>query len=203
MRVACSLPGIAPKDDEHPAVGLLYREDWRQTPAETPITQTHVANQNLTLALYGPGAKEIKKSHHTQPADDPYYVWSGQTKGSWLVILRDQKDPLDLRGDAKVRWRSQQSGSRRLHLVLKLADGTWVVSEQSDGESQSWHEQEFLIASQRWRKPDMTNVIDTGSVPAPDLSRVEEIGFTDLMMGGGSAACSRLDWIEVYDRLSR
>jgi hypothetical protein len=27
---------------------------------------------------------------------------------------------------------------------------------------------------------------------------VEEVGFTDLMPGGISAACSRLDWIEVY-----
>jgi hypothetical protein len=33
-----------------------------------------------------------------------------------------------------------------------------------------------------------------------DLSRVDEIGFTDLMPGGGSDACSRLDWIEVYGK---
>ena len=30
------------------------------------------------------------------------------------------------------------------------------------------------------------------------LSNVEEIGFTDLMPGGKSSSCSRLDWIEVY-----
>jgi len=34
----------------------------------------------------------------------------------------------------------------------------------------------------------------------PDLSKVDEIGFTDLMPGGASVACSRLDWIEVYAR---
>ena len=34
----------------------------------------------------------------------------------------------------------------------------------------------------------------------PDLSRVDEIGFTDLMHGGGSPACSRLDWIEVWGK---
>jgi hypothetical protein len=34
-------------------------------------------------------------------------------------------------------------------------------------------------------------------IEKPDLSNVEEIGFTDLMRGGGSEACSRLDWIEV------
>ena len=33
-----------------------------------------------------------------------------------------------------------------------------------------------------------------------DLSRVDEIGFTDLMTGGKSKACSRIDWIEVYGK---
>jgi len=32
---------------------------------------------------------------------------------------------------------------------------------------------------------------------------VDEIGFTDLMSGGKSAACSRVDWIEVYGRAVR
>ena len=36
--------------------------------------------------------------------------------------------------------------------------------------------------------------------PNPDLSKVEEIGWTDLMPGGGTPASSRLDWIEVYAR---
>jgi len=30
------------------------------------------------------------------------------------------------------------------------------------------------------------------------LSRVDEVGFTDLMAGGGTPASSRLDWIEVW-----
>ena len=35
-------------------------------------------------------------------------------------------------------------------------------------------------------------------VENPDLSKVDEVGFTDLMRGGQSRACSRLDWIEVF-----
>jgi len=35
-------------------------------------------------------------------------------------------------------------------------------------------------------------------VEKPDLNRVEEVGFTDLMRGVGTPACSRVDWIEVY-----
>ena len=30
------------------------------------------------------------------------------------------------------------------------------------------------------------------------LNLVDKIGFTDLMNGGLSDACSRVDWIEVY-----
>jgi hypothetical protein len=50
--------GPAPSDSDRAAVGLLFREDWRETPPETPLSQSHVANTNLRVALYGPGAKE-------------------------------------------------------------------------------------------------------------------------------------------------
>ena len=52
----------------------------------------------------------------------------------------------------------------------------------------------------RWRKLNITSVIEGDWATNPNLSRVEEIGWTDLMRGGESAACSRLDWIEVYGR---
>jgi hypothetical protein len=39
--------------------------------------------------------------------------------------------------------------------------------------------------------------VEGGRADNPDLSRVVEVGFTDLMRGGQSQACSRLDWIEV------
>jgi hypothetical protein len=34
----------------------------------------------------------------------------------------------------------------------------------------------------------------------PDLSRVDEIGYVDLMPGGGhgTAGCTNVSWIEVY-----
>ncbi len=49
----------------------------------------------------------------------------------------------------------------------------------------------------RWRRLDIKTVVEGAPVDKPDLSRVDEIGWTDLMPGGGSIACSRLDWIEV------
>ncbi|MGA2619215.1 MAG: hypothetical protein ABSF26_16525, partial [Thermoguttaceae bacterium] len=182
------------------SVGLFFREDWRETPPETPISQAHVANPDLVLTLHGPGQSGIKKSHHTQPADDPYYVWSGTAEGNWAVSLRHRSKSADLTGSAKIRWRSKQSGFRQLRVILKLADGTWLVSEQSDGESEDWHVKEFQVASLTWRMLDISKIVEGAPCRTPDLTRVEEVGFSDLMVGGGSSACSRLDWIEVYGK---
>src|SRR4051812_8645260 len=52
--------------------GLLFREDWKETPAATPVTQEHVTNPDLVVTRLGPGEALIKKSHHDKPADDPF-----------------------------------------------------------------------------------------------------------------------------------
>jgi hypothetical protein len=180
--------------------GLFFREDWKQTPAETPVTQAHVANPALILTLHGPGKAGIKKSHHDQPADDPYYIWSGTAPANWAVSLRHKDSAVDLTGQAKIRWRSKQAGFRQLRIVLKLGNGTWLVSDTYDPASADWREREFNMADIRWRKLDIATMIEGEWRERPDLSSVEEIGFTDLMPGGESAACSRLDWIEVYGK---
>ncbi|MCC6293454.1 MAG: hypothetical protein IT164_12460 [Bryobacterales bacterium] len=179
---------------------LFFREDWRETEAATPVTQEHVAHPNLTLQVYGPGREGVKKSHHDKPYDDPYYIWSGTATGNWAVTLRHRAQTADLTGQAKIRWRSKQAGYRALRIVLKLATGQWLVSSESDGPSDDWREREFILASQRWRALDPKSIIEGRWVANPALSQVDEIGFTDLMTGGQSDACSRLDWIEVWAR---
>ncbi|MEZ5400055.1 MAG: hypothetical protein R2729_10345 [Bryobacteraceae bacterium] len=183
--------------------GLLFREDWKETPAEKPVTQAHVANGKLVLVLYGPGKIGIKKSHHDRPADDPYYIWSGEAPGNWAVALRLREGLVDLSGQAKIRWRSKQAGFRQLRVILKLPDGSWVVGAEADPPSVDWREFEFVLAGMSWRRLNVDTATESKWVAAPDLSRVAEIGFTDLMPGGGSDACSRLDWIEVYGRLAQ
>jgi hypothetical protein len=86
---------------------LFLREDWKEISAATPVTQEHVVNKDLILGLYGPGRDSIKKSHHVNPADDPYYIWSGLCKGNWLVTLKKAKSYADLSGHAKIIWRSE------------------------------------------------------------------------------------------------
>jgi hypothetical protein len=107
---------------------------------------------------------------------------------------------VDLRGNSKINIRSKQSGFRQLRIILKLADGSWIVSDQYAGFTEDWAEKEFQIADIRWRKLNIETVTEGPWVQDPDLSKVAEIGFTDLMAGGGTPASSRLDWIEVYGK---
>jgi hypothetical protein len=179
---------------------LFFREDWKETPAATPVTQEHVANADLLMATYGPGREGLKKSHHDKPLDDPYYIWTGTCVGSCALTLRHKDSYVDLRGLSKVKWRTKQAGFRHLRIILKLADGTWLVSDAADGPSSDWREREFNISDIRWRRLNIKEVIEGNWVDSPDLSRVDEIGWTDLMTGGGTPACSRVDWIEVWGK---
>ncbi len=177
---------------------LLFREDWKEIPAEIPLHQGHVSNPDLVVSLYGPGSDSIKKSNHENPPDDPYYTWSGLCLGNWAVTLQLKTGHMDMSSFSKIRWRSKQSGFRELHIVLKLADGSWLVSRQGDGASADWRVKEFNLMDLDWYIIDMESIIEGKAVLLPDLSDVVEIGYTDLMPGGQSNACSRLDWIEVY-----
>lgn len=184
--------------------GLFFREDWKEIPAEIPLNQRHVANPDLTVHLYGPGQDSLKKSNHEKPIDDPFYVWSGLCLDNWMVSLRHRTDNVDLTGFAKIKIRTKQVGLRQLRITLKLANGNWLVSDLSAGPSKDWKVTEFNIQDITWYRLDPERITEVGVAREPDLSNVEEIGFTDLMAGGQSRSCSRLDWIEVQgNRVAR
>jgi hypothetical protein len=183
---------------------LFFREDWKEIAAALPVTQDHVSNPHLILTLYGPGADAVKKSNHPEIPNDPFYIWSGECKGSWAVGLRHRSEDVDLSAaDARIKIRSRQSGFRMLRLILKLGNGSWLVSDAAQDYTEDWVEKEFTISSIRWRKLNIENVTEGQWVEKPDLRSVVEIGFTDLMAGGGTPASSRLDWIEVWGRNTR
>ena len=178
--------------------GLFFREDWKEIPAEIPLNQKHVENTNLLVQLYGAGQDSIKKSNHEKPIDDPFYIWSGLCLGNWMVSLKHKNLNVDLSEFAKIKIRSKQAGLRELRITIKLANGKWLVSDQSASPSQDWRIWEFNVQDIVWYNLDPNRITETGLAKNPELTNVEEIGFTDLMPGGKSASCSRLDWIEVW-----
>jgi len=179
---------------------LFFREDWKEIPPAQPVNQDHLTNPNLVLGLYGGAVDSMRKSNHDHPVDGPFYVWSGLNPSNWALTLKDPGSYVDLNEFAKIKWRTKQSGFRCLRILLKLADGTWLVSDQCDCHSADWRIREFNISDINWYTLDIKSITEQKPIDNPDLSKVDEIGITDLMAGGRSVACSRLDWLEVYGK---
>jgi hypothetical protein len=179
-------------DRSQPA--LFFREDWTETPPNLPVTDVDLTNKELQVFRWGPGASVIKKSFPDNKPVFPYYIWSGLCPGTWALSLRKKGALVDLSA-GKVRWRSKQAGFRELRVIVKTADGKWMVSDQSDGPADDWRVHEFVLADIRWRTLDIDKITEGAWVKDADLSRIEQIGLTDLMPGGRTPACSRLDWI--------
>lgn len=196
-------PGFIPEDHRPP---LFLKETFKETPkgtSETPMVADFLTNPNLELKLYGPGGKDIQIVHHGSPMDEPSYIWTGLCSAPCALALRDKNNDVDLTGLAKIRWRTKQAGFHLLRPILKLAGGTWLVGDHTDGYTVDWRETEMSIADIRWRRFDSEHVTEGSDgrwAENPDLSKVDEIGFTDLTIGSGHGAggSSRIDWIEVY-----
>ena len=96
------------------------------------------------------------------------------------------------------------SGFHQIRPIVKLADGTWLVGDRAEGTStRDWIYSEFNPSDLRWLKLDIARVVTTGNfVDKVDLSKVDEIGFADLMPGSGHGPGGWVDvaQIEVYAR---
>lgn len=195
--------GDNPPEEHRPA--LFFREEWKRMPTdqEHPITQADLVNQDLELKLYG-DATGIYEVQHARPVGEPTMAWTGLCKSNCALALRDKNNYVDLTGFAKLKWQNKQSGFHLLHPIIKLADGTWLIGDHSDPDSLDWRVTEITFADLRWRKLDINQVTEANNggvwLDKVDLSRVDEIGFTDLMRGSGhgGGGSSRVTWIEVY-----
>jgi hypothetical protein len=201
---------------EHEAVmpTLFFRETWKQPSHAGPlndenrrITQEAVTNAGLELRLYGSDARDIQVTEHNGVPD----LWTGFTTSPVALTLRHKNAYMDLTGLTRMRWRTRTENLHVLHPVVKLADGTLLVGSQTfsspqrrmegtDAFSGDFVVSEVTFDDQRWFQLDPVKVVTLKEVGKPDLSRVDEIGFVDLMPGGGHgfAGCSNVSWIEVY-----
>jgi hypothetical protein len=177
---------------------LIFREQWNETPPARPVTQDHLSHPNLIVSLHGPGRLGLKKSHHSEIAGDPPYIWSGKCAGPWALSLQHGALLINLEEAGMVRWCSRQSGGHRLRLIVKPCGASWLVSDQFAGVSAGWREFEIPAASLTWQLLDIAAIRPMGAAPAMPLTEIDAIGFSDLEAGGGSEACSRLAWFEVW-----
>jgi len=179
---------------------LFFSEEWKQTPAndEHPVTQQSVANAALELKLYGSTAKEIQLTGALSNENNPIHVWTGLCTTPCGLAFRHKANYADLTGLARIRWTTKTSGFHEIRPIVKLADGTWLVGDRTDGSTRDWLVSEFNVADVHWLKLDIERVVTTGTiVERPDLSKVDEIGFVDLMPGSGHGAGGWSDVAQV------
>ena len=72
------------------------------------------------------------------------------------------------------------------------------VGDQADGSTRDWIVSEISFADLKWLKMDPARAVTTGNlVDKIDLSKVDEVGFVDLMPGSGHGAGGWVDVAEV------
>jgi len=190
---------------------LFLSEAWQPLPTPTddhgawPASQQGVASPNLELTLHGPSGAEIQLVAVRANSDlYPMNLWTGTTTSPSAASLRDRTAFVDLSDPlAKIRWVVRTSGFHQIRPIVKLADGTWLVGDRTTGPFVDFDIADVSIADLRWMRLDIERVVTVGEwVEHPDLSRVDAVGFADLMPGSGHGPGGYVNvgQIEVYGR---
>jgi hypothetical protein len=88
--------------------------------------------------------------------------------------------------------------------MVKLMDGTFLVGDHADAATTTFLESEFTFAGLRWMRLDMDQIVTAGRygplgeasnfTESPELSKVDETGFVDLVTGSGHVSGG---WVNV------
>ena len=194
---------------------VFFREDWTRPagqPGQVPVTAANLSNQDLELKVYGLDAKDLMISGVADDPTGPLNLWNGLCTEPVAATLRDKKNYVDLTGLGKIRWITRASGYHMVRPVVKLADGTMLVGDHTDASTTTFLESEFAFTGLRWIKLDPQRVVTTGVygpageasawIDHPDLSKVDEVGYADLMPGSGhgSGGWVNVSRIEVFGK---
>ena len=186
-----------------PAV-LVMKAEFKPAVAgktdQVPFVQANVVDPNLELKQYGAG-KDVLTNAGNPAQFIPFSAWTGTTTGPFALTFRDRTNLLDLGGGAKIRWATKTSGFHVVRPVIKLADGSMFVGDVSSENVAMMAVSEFPVATVRWVKLDPVRVVTLGSPGpfnqiwvTPDLSKVDEVGFADLIPGSGHGTGG---WVHV------
>jgi hypothetical protein len=197
----------------------LFKVEWVQPQGQSgqvPIVQGNVADPNVEVHWYGEAAKKLLTSGTPGSENTPFSVWSGECDGPFAITFKSKSNMLDLSGLGKVRWVVKTSGFHVVRPVVKLADGTLLVGDHADASIPLLATREFSFADVRWIRLDPMRVVTVnggrGAGPAnpnneiwvvnPDLTKVDEVGFADLMPGSGhgTGGYIHLGPVEVFGK---
>ena len=202
------------------AAPLALKVDWVRPESQantkvryTPV-QENIADPNVEIKYYGMGARQILTTGAPGNEITPYGVWSGTAETPFAMTFRHKNNYIDMTGLANIRWFTKTSGFHAVRPVVKLANGTLMVGDLAFESVPKLTISEFSLTNLRWIKLDPNRVVTLNSgpaaanpnneiwVPNPDLSKVDEIGFADLMPGSGhgTGGYIQLGTIEVFGK---
>ncbi len=201
---------------------LAFKVDWvrpknqEDTKVRYMPVQENIADPNVVMTFYG-AAKQILTTGIPAglPGSDitPYGVWTGTAEAGPFAVTFKLKDKyVDLTGLSNIKWYTKTSGFHVVRPVVKLANGTMMVGDLAFSSVPKLTLSEFSLTNVRWIKLDPARVVTVNMgqltanpnneiwAPNPDLSKVDEIGFADLMPGSGhgTGGYIQLGNIEVY-----
>ena len=188
---------------------LLWKEEWKQNAdgKEGPLNITgSVGNPDLELKLYGPGAK-LNMLGKNGDDGNPAHVFSGESTSQMAFAFHSKKGMADLSGLSRIRVNTKMSGLHKVYPIVKLAGGDWYMADKPAGTStKDWVVEDIPLSDVRWYKLDIANVVTKGNpVDKIDLSKVEEIGFADIIPASGHGPGGWFDvgQIEVYGKAAK
>ena len=147
------------------------------------VTTKVLTSPDLNLHTYGDGRNILVAIGKTET--DPH-LFDGLCDRPCGLAFQDRNNYFDLRGKAKIRWTTIVSGFHRARPLIKLADGTLLIGDRAEGSVADWQQSEVSLSEVRWLKLDPDRGVTLGNwVSNPDLSKVDEVGFFDVIPGSG------------------
>lgn len=167
-----------------PAPPELLFNMTMQNETRLPLGQDSITTPNMDIHLYGDGKNIIVAVG--KGANFPR-TFFGLCEKPCGFTLRDRNNYFDLRGRANIRFTTIVSGFHRVRPIIKLADGTLLIGDQAEGSTADYHQYEISFSDCRWLKLDPVRGVTLGGtwVETPDLSKVDEVGYFDILPGSG------------------
>ena len=167
-----------------PAAPQLLFNMTLQNQTRLPLAQSSVTTSNVDLQLYGDGRNIIVA---TGPGANFPRLFFGLCKGPCGFTLRDRNNYFDLRGRANLQFTTIVSGFHRVRPIIKLADGTLLIGDQAEGSVADYHHYQINFSECRWLRLDPVRGVTLGGTwVEADLSKVDEIGYFDVIPGSGA-----------------
>jgi len=176
---AAPAPAAAPPPPPELLFSVTLENETRM-----PLSQSAVTTPNVDLQLYGDG-KDILVAVGKGP--NAVHTFNGLCDRPSGLTLRDRNHYFDLRGRANIKFTTLVSGFHRVRPMIRLADGTLLIGDQAEGSTADWHQYEISFREVRWLQLDPERGVTLGGtwVENPDLSKVDEVGYFDILPGSG------------------